>query len=184
MQRTSFSGAECPMAASLDQVGDWWSMLILRDAFDGYSRFDEFERSLGIAPNMLTRRLKALVAAGVLSRRPYQQRPVRYEYVLTERGRRFLPVLLALTTWGNELRADDEPSVIVVDSESGREIDPVMVDRKTGEPVTASAVRFAAGPGAGEGLRGRFASVPDRAAALAARASEATETTPGASESE
>ncbi|GAA4572113.1 winged helix-turn-helix transcriptional regulator [Planotetraspora kaengkrachanensis] len=175
MQRTSFSGAECPMAASLDQVGDWWSMLILRDAFDGYSRFDEFERSLGIAPNMLTRRLKALVAAGVLSRRPYQQRPVRYEYVLTERGRRFLPVLLALSTWGDELRADGERPVIVVDSETGREIDPVLVDRKTGEPITASGVRFAAGPGAGEGMRGRYAGVPGRVAALAGRASEPAE---------
>jgi DNA-binding HxlR family transcriptional regulator len=179
MQRTSFSGAECPMAASLDQVGDWWSMLILRDAFDGYSRFDEFERSLGIAPNMLTRRLKALVAAGVLSRRPYQERPVRYEYVLTERGEQFLPVLLALNTWGNEPRAPGERSVIVVDSESGREVDPVLVDRKTGEPIEASAVRFAAGPGASAGLRGRFAGVPGRVAALTARAGD----TIGASDS-
>jgi DNA-binding HxlR family transcriptional regulator len=166
MQRTSLSGAECPMAASLDQVGDWWSMLILRDAFDGYSRFDEFERSLGIAPNMLTRRLKSLVAAGVLERQPYQERPVRYAYVLTPRGRQFLPVLLALNAWGSAVMDPDERTVVVVEAETGRALDPVLVDRATGEPIDLAKVRFAAGPGASEGMRGRLAGVAGRLAAL------------------
>ncbi|GII58716.1 transcriptional regulator [Planotetraspora thailandica] len=169
MQRTSFSGADCPMAASLDQVGDWWSMLILRDAFDGFSRFDQFERSLGIVPNMLTRRLKALVAVGVLERRPYQERPVRYEYVLTPRGEQFLPVLLALNSWGNAAKDPGERTVVVVDAETGREIDPVLVDRTTGEPIDPSRVRFAAGPGAGERMRHRFAGVAERLKALGGR---------------
>lgn len=162
MQRTSFAGSECPTAASLDQVGDWWSMLILRDAFDGYRRFDEFQRSLGIAPNMLTRRLKSLVEAGVLDRRPYQDRPVRYEYVLTDRGREFLPVLLALNSWGNAPLPKKARSVVPVDAETGRQLDPVLVDRRTGQPIDLAKVRFAAGTGASEGMRERLAGVADR----------------------
>ena len=77
----------CPIARGLERVGEWWSILILRDAFGGLTRFDEFQKSLGIAPNMLTRRLAALVEAGMLERRRYNERPPRDEYVLTERGR-------------------------------------------------------------------------------------------------
>ncbi len=79
----------CPIARSLEHVGEWWSILILRDAFRGVTRFEGFRDSLGIAPNILTRRLKALVAAGLLERRRYCERPPRDEYVLTERGRDF-----------------------------------------------------------------------------------------------
>ena len=101
MQRKSFGDMPCPIARSLERVGEWWSILILRDAFAGMTRFDEFQKSLGIAPNMLTRRLAALVEAGMLERRRYSERPPRHEYVLTERGRDFRPVLMALLTWGN-----------------------------------------------------------------------------------
>ena len=96
MQRKSFADMTCPIARSLEHVGEWWSMLILRDAFGGTTRFDDFQQSLGIAPNMLTRRLAALVEAGLLERRRYSERPPRDEYVLTERGRDFKPVLVAL----------------------------------------------------------------------------------------
>src|SRR6201994_4583243 len=102
MQRKSFSGMQCPIARGLEHVGEWWSILILRDAFRGLSRFDEFSDSLGIAPNMLTRRLTALVEAGLLERQRYSERPPRDEYVLTERGRDFQPVLIAMMTWGNK----------------------------------------------------------------------------------
>ena len=90
----------CPIARSLEHVGEWWSMLILRDAFGGTTRFDDFQQSLGIAPNMLTRRLAALVEAGLLERRRYSERPPRDEYVLTDRGRDFKPVLAALVAFG------------------------------------------------------------------------------------
>lgn len=100
MQRTSFVDAPCPIARSLERVGEWWSVLILRDAFGGLTRFDEFQKNLGIAPNMLTRRLAALVEAGLLERRRYSERPPRDEYVLTERGRDFRPVLVELATFG------------------------------------------------------------------------------------
>ena len=104
MQRKSFADMTCPIARSLEHVGEWWSMLILRDAFGGTTRFDDFQRSLGIAPNMLTRRLAALVDAGLLERRPYSERPPRDEYVLTERGRDFKPVLTPLVGAGSTSR--------------------------------------------------------------------------------
>ena len=102
MQRKSFADMTCPIARSLEHVGEWWSMLILRDAFGGTTRFDDFQQSLGIAPNMLTRRLAALVEAGLLERRRYSERPPRDEYVLTERGHDFKPVLIALVAFGKK----------------------------------------------------------------------------------
>jgi DNA-binding HxlR family transcriptional regulator len=102
MQRKSFADMTCPIARSLEHVGEWWSMLILRDAFGGTTRFDGFQQSLGIAPNMLARRLAALVEAGLLERRRYSERPPRDEYVLTERGRDFKPVLIALVAFGKK----------------------------------------------------------------------------------
>src|SRR5947199_5754717 len=102
MHRKSFADMTCPIARTLEHVGEWWSMLILRDAFAGTKRFDDFQQSLGIAPNMLTRRLAALVAAGLLERRPYSERPRRDEYILTERGRDFKPVLVELVAFGNK----------------------------------------------------------------------------------
>src|SRR5271167_4909995 len=101
MQRTRFTAMDCPIARSLDRVGEWWSILILRDALRGVTRFEDFRRSLGVAPNMLTRRLAALVESGLLERRRYNEHPPRDEYVLTERGRDFRPVLLSLLAWGN-----------------------------------------------------------------------------------
>jgi DNA-binding HxlR family transcriptional regulator len=100
MQRTSFSDDLCPVARTLDRVGDVWSMMILRDAARGLTRFDQFTTSLGIAPNMLTRRLRALVEAGLLERRRYSERPPRDEYVLTPKGRDFRPVLDAMKAFG------------------------------------------------------------------------------------
>src|ERR1051325_12044963 len=96
MQRKSFYKMPCPIARALDRVGEWWSILILRDALHGFTRFDEFQTSLNIAPNMLTRRLNALIDAGILERRRYSDRPPRDEYVATARGRDFRPVLVAL----------------------------------------------------------------------------------------
>ena len=95
MRRKSFGEMACPIARGLERVGEWWSMLILRDAFAGITRFDDFQESLGIAPTMLTRRLAALVESGLLERRRYSERPPRDEYVLTARGADFAPVLIA-----------------------------------------------------------------------------------------
>ena len=135
MQRKSFSTMQCPIARGLEHVGEWWSMLILRDAFRGLSRFDEFIESLGIAPNMLTRRLNALVEAGMLTRRRYNERPPRDEYVLTERGKDFRPVLLAMLAFGNRHFPPDDRVVRIVNAETGQRVDPWLVDPATGRPV-------------------------------------------------
>jgi DNA-binding HxlR family transcriptional regulator len=155
MQRTPFDQMPCPVARSLERVGEWWSILILRDAFYGLTRFDQFAASLGIAPNMLTRRLKALCEAGLLERRLYQERPPRHEYVLTEKGRDFRPVLWTLFAWGNRHLAPEGASVILTDPATGLPVDPVVVDRRTGRPLE-QGVRVVAGPAAGETLRRRF----------------------------
>ena len=137
MQRKSFGEMQCPIARSLERVGEWWSMLILRDAFAGLTRFDEFQKSLDIAPNMLTRRLGALVEEGLLERHLYCEKPPRYEYRLTECGRDFRPVLLALLAWGNKHFAPEGASVVLVDAHTGAQADPVLVDRVTGIPIGA-----------------------------------------------
>ncbi|GAN78049.1 winged helix-turn-helix transcriptional regulator [Acidisphaera rubrifaciens] len=141
MRRKSFEGMTCPIARSLERVGEWWSILILRDAFLGATRFEQFQKSLDIAPNMLTRRLAALVEAGLLERRRYSERPPRDEYVLTERGRDFRPVLWSLLAWGNKHFAPEGPSVVIVDGETGAVADPVLVDRATGRPLTSPPFR-------------------------------------------
>ncbi len=100
MRHTSFITSRCPIALSLEHVGAWWSIMILRDAFRGLTRFDQFQKSLGIAPNILSRRLASLVDAGLLERSRYNEHPPRDEYLLTELGRDFRPVLSALVVWG------------------------------------------------------------------------------------
>lgn len=157
MQRKSFGNMQCPIARSLDRVGEWWSILILRDALHGLRRFDEFQKSLDIAPNMLTRRLGALVEAGLLERRRYCERPPRYEYLMTDRGRDFRPVLLALLAWGNKHFAPEGASVLVVDAKTGAIATPTVVDQASGRVLTASDFKFAPGPAAGEGVRRRLA---------------------------
>jgi len=153
MQHKSFGGMQCPVARTLERVGDWWTILILRDAFQGRTRFDEFQKSLEIAPNILSRRLSALVEDGLLERRRYSDHPPREDYVLTERGRDFRTVVLAMLAWGNRHFAPEGRSVILVDGETGREVDPILVDPVTGRPVTEYPYRTIAGPAADERTR-------------------------------
>jgi DNA-binding HxlR family transcriptional regulator len=157
MQRKSFGNMRCPIARSLERVGEWWSILILRDAFYGLTRFDEFQKSLGVAPNMLTRRLNALVEGGLLERRRYNEHPPRDEYVLTERGRDFHPVLLALLAWGNRQFAIEGTSVQLVNLRTGAKVEPVVVDGATGEEIAGPDFAVVAGPAADEGVRRRMA---------------------------
>lgn len=157
MQRKSFRKMACPIARTLERVGEWWSILILRDALHGFTRFDQFQKSLDIAPNMLTRRLAALVAAGLLERRRYSDHPPRHEYVLTECGRDFRPVILAMYAWGNRHFAPEGASVLLVDARTGATAEPMLVDRKTGRPLSEPEYRFVAGPAAGERTRRKYA---------------------------
>ena len=170
MQRTSFGNMQCPIARSLERVGERWSILILRDAFNGLTRFDEFQENLGIAPNILTRRLNSLVEAGLLERRRYSERPPRDEYVLTEAARDFRPVLWALLAWGNKHFAPEGKSLVIIDSRTGEETEPVLVDRRSGRILVKPDFRLAAGPAADARTRRRYGS----AAAEQATADEGT----------
>jgi len=118
VKRTRLEESTCPVARSLDIVGDWWSLLIVRDALRGIKRFGEFQKSLGIAKNMLTTRLKLLVEEGILTLQPASDGSAWQEYVLTDKGRALQTVLVALSQWGNEfLFADNEYGTVLVDTQ-------------------------------------------------------------------
>jgi len=152
----------CPIARSLERVGAWWSILIIRDALHGFTRFDEFQKSLNIAPNMLTRRLSTLVDAGLLQRRRYSKRPVRYEYILTKMGRDFRPVIVTMFAWGNRHFAPEGASVLLVDKKTQAAADPVLVDRKSGRPLNERDFVFSVGPAASERTRRRYAVIKEK----------------------
>ena len=162
MTRRTFDPGQCPVGRTLERVGDTWSLMILRDAFQGLSKFDQFEKSLGMAPNILTQRLAALVEAGFLARRPYQDRPVRHEYLLTELGRDFGPVMTALLAFGNRHFAVEGIASQMVEAATGLPAEPVLVDRRTGKSMDSPDFVYAAGPAAGPFVLERVAQVAQR----------------------
>jgi len=164
MKKKTFRNMLCPVARTLDRVGEWWSMLILRDAFHGLTRFDQFQKSLEIAPNMLTRRLNALVNSGLLERHRYTNHPPRYEYLLTEKGRDFWSVLVSLTAFGNRHFAAEGVASRLVDAETGTPVDPILVDRASGRVLDQARYKFAPGPAADDVLRMRMRYVDARRA--------------------
>ena len=131
----------CPIARSLSFVGDAWSMLILRDAHSGLTRFDQFRKNLNIAPTILTRRLATLTEEGLLEKRLYSERPPREEYLLTDAGRDFLPVLFMIGAWGRKYRGDGK-LVRFLDEENGTEIQPVTLDEVTGAKIGTRPIRI------------------------------------------
>lgn len=133
------AAASCPIARSLAVFGDAWSMLILRDAHAGLTRFDQFRKNLGIVPTMLTRRLAALTAEGLLEKHRYSDSS-REEYVLTDAGRDLLPVLFMLGEWGRRHRCQGE-LVRIVDAESGIDVRPVVIDEVTGAQIGTRPLR-------------------------------------------
>jgi DNA-binding HxlR family transcriptional regulator len=149
VQRTSFEGMNCSVAQCLEVVGEWWSMLIIRDAFLGVRRFDDFHTRLGISRNVLQQRLAHLVEAGVLDRVPYSEHPPRSEYRLTPAGRDLWPVLTAMRQWGDHWRAPDGPPIEIVHTACGHVAHVVATCSECGEALGARDVRAVAGPGAG-----------------------------------
>ena len=135
--------ANCPIARSVTFAGDAWSLLILRDANLGLTRFDDFRKSLGIAPTMLTRRLATLTEEGLLEKRRYSERPPREEYLLTDAGRDFLPVLFMIGAWGRRHRGGGKLTRFV-DAETGEEIQPIAVDIATGARIGTRPIRVVA----------------------------------------
>ncbi|MFM0239319.1 winged helix-turn-helix transcriptional regulator [Paraburkholderia phytofirmans] len=140
MDDKNFCDEPCPIARSLSVAGDAWSILILRDAHAGLTRFDQFRKSLGIAPTMLTRRLATLTEEGLLEKRRYSEHPPREEYLLTAAGRDFLPVLFMIGAWGRQYRGDGK-LVRFLDAETGTEIRAVAVDEVTGAKIGTRPIR-------------------------------------------
>jgi DNA-binding HxlR family transcriptional regulator len=138
----------CSVAQCLEVVGEWWSMLVIRDAFHGVRRFDDFQSRLGIARNVLAQRLTKLVDAGVLAKEPYQDNPPRYDYVLTDKGRDLWPVLTAMRQWGDQHAAPNGPPVRVVHRACGKASDFALVCTSCGEPVSSKDVKVERAPGA------------------------------------
>lgn len=131
----------CPIARSLAFMGDTWSILILRDAHIGLTRFDQFRKSLGIAPTILTRRLTTLTEEGLLEKRLYSEHPPREEYLLTAAGRDFLPMLFMIGAWGRKYRGEGK-LVRFLDAETGIEIQPMAVDEVTGAKIGTRPIRM------------------------------------------
>ena len=129
---------DCSIAKTLSVVGDRWTLLVLRDCFLGGRRFDEFEVSLGLSPHLLSARLSKLVEHGILKRRPYQQRPTRFEYRLTEKGRDLYPVIVSLLRWGDRwMGSEDGPPVELVHRSCGHTTTPTLTCSACGDPVEA-----------------------------------------------
>ncbi|MBW7960724.1 helix-turn-helix domain-containing protein [Bradyrhizobium sp. BR 10261] len=159
MQPKSPSLQECPVGRAVETVGEWWSILILRDALQGSTRFDEFERNLSIAPNILSRRLAHLTKTGMFVRRRYQERPPRYEYVLTDKARDFFPVIATLLAWGNKHLAPKGESILLATRDDCRPLDPVVVDATDRQPITLANAVVIAGPAASRLMRRRLSSL-------------------------
>ncbi len=157
MRRTSYELMNCSIASALDIVGEPWTLLIVRDAFYGVRRFDDFQENLGIARNVLTARLKKLVETGVFRKTAYRQRPLRHEYRLTEKGAALFPVIVGLKQWGDRfgVAARNGKPMDLVDRE-GHTLDPVLIDAATGQRLDLTNVRAVAGPGAEQGTRDFF----------------------------
>ena len=149
MRRTSFAEMNCSVARTLEVVGEWWTMLVVREAFNGVRRFDDFQERLGIARNVLASRLQGLVDHGVLERRLYQERPERYEYRLTQKGFDLYPVLLSLLAWGDRWATPEKGVPLRIIHECGNEAKAQLVCSSCGKPMSARESHGVPGPGAG-----------------------------------
>ncbi len=148
MERTSFTDMRCSLARSLELIGEWWSPLIIRDLFLGVRRFDDIVEDLGISRNLLTRRLKALIGAGIVERCAYRQRPKRWEYGLSAKGIDLIPTLLALTEWGDRWAGPKEGRpILFVHATCGHQFRPTVTCSVCGQSLSADAVAARCGPG-------------------------------------
>jgi DNA-binding HxlR family transcriptional regulator len=138
----------CSIARALDVLGEWWTLLVVREAFRGVRRFDAFVERLGIAPNILSVRLKRLVEHGVLEPRVYAEHPERREYRLTAKGRQLFPIIVSLLQWGDRWYADDGPPAVLMHETCGRPANPSFACAHCGEALDPRQTRAVAGPGA------------------------------------
>ena len=150
MLGNEYEGQICSIARSLELVGERWSLLVVREIFHGRRKFSEMQRSLGVARNVLTARLQRLVEEGIIERRPYSERPQRYEYFLPEKGLDLWPVMIALLQWGDryEQQQEGRPSIVFHKGECGGEIDDRRICTKCGKALTVREAEAIDGPGA------------------------------------
>ena len=148
MLHRTYDDQNCSIARSLELIGERWTLLIVRDAFLGVRRFDDFQESLGLSRGVLTDRLNRLVEAGILERRMYQEHPPRYEYGLTEKGLDLWPVTISLLKWGDRYHAEDGPPRLIVHRECGGEVTEHLTCAKCGAELDARDVEARPGPGA------------------------------------
>jgi DNA-binding HxlR family transcriptional regulator len=157
MKRSSFENQVCSVAEALSEVGEWWTLLILREAFFGTQRFTDFQARLGIARNILTARLNKLVETGILIPHVASGRGNPRLYKLTEKGREVLPVFIALMQWGDRwINNDGKAPVRILEAATGEEIAPLRVRSRDGRPLAARDMRVVPGPGADADIRRRF----------------------------
>jgi DNA-binding HxlR family transcriptional regulator len=148
MQFTSLTEWNCSIARTLDVVGGWWTLLIVRDAFRGTTRFDDFHASLGMARSVLTTRLRKLTEQGVLERHAYSEHPPRYEYHLTEKGRALFPVIAAMIEWGDTWAPTEAgPPVVLVHDTCGNVMQPTLTCPNCHGDVSAANTHSEPGPG-------------------------------------
>jgi len=157
MSRNKIDTLNCSLADSLNLIGEWWTILILRESFFGTRRFEDFQQHLGIARNILTSRLNTLCENGILQRVPVKEGAKRHEYRLTTMGRDLLPVIIVLTQWGDRwLGQDQGPPVRFVERETGKEIPDVCVRSEDGRQLKARELAMIPGPGATDETRERL----------------------------
>jgi DNA-binding HxlR family transcriptional regulator len=147
MLRADYAGQNCSIARTLELIGERWTILILRESFLGTRRFDDFQRELGVARNVLQTRLERLLDAGILSRVQYQERPARYEYRLTRKGVDLWPIIVALLDWGDKHASPGGPPVVLEHKECGGQVDDRRRCMKCGADLEAWDVVALRGPG-------------------------------------
>jgi DNA-binding HxlR family transcriptional regulator len=154
VKRTSFENDDCPIARTLDAIGDWWSMLIIREALFGSRRFGEFQKSLGLAKNILTVRLRRLVDRGILKLAPASDGSAYQEYLLTPKGRGVFPILVAMRQWNEEFdEHPEEIATILVDKEKGRPVRKLELYSDDGRLLSAADTALEPRPGPAARLR-------------------------------
>jgi len=153
VKRTSFANWPCSIARTVDLIGDGWTPMVLREAIYGTTRFDEFERVLGIGRNVLSQRLGRLVDEGLLERQAYQQNPPRYDYVLTAKGRELFPVLAAMMAWGDRWLAPNGPPLLFRHDTCGQDAHAEVVCSECHEPLALEDIKPHLGPGFPDRLR-------------------------------
>ena len=168
MYRKSYAEMNCSIARALEEVGEWWSLLIVRECTQGSHRFDEFQKELGIARNVLTARLTRLIEVGVLEKFPVPDRANTDGYRLTRKGEELYPALMALQQWGDKwLATDGKPRIQYVDDVDGAPVEPMAVRSASGRILSFRDVRFTEGPGATETTRSVVANRNKRVLGLA-----------------